>query len=676
MSTAPGFTARLALAALPVAVIAALVALLSSGAATESVIGDPGVIARWGGPVISALLHLCAALVLGSLVLLLAVLPYRPDDEPGRRGAGGGGSAQPRRHPAWARAATVLAVAGPLWAVLNLLDVLLRYSRAAGRPLGGAGFGTELGYYLTGIAAGRLALIASILIAVAAIACVAVASYRTAVIAAVPAFAVLLPWSGRGHASTAAEHQLAVSAMFLHLLGVTIWVGGLFALCLVVRSLGPAISVTARRYSAVALASYVLVGISGLASGWLRIESLADLAGPYGRLLVVKAVLFVVLGGAGWWHRRRTLGDLTDPSRRRSAFLRLAGGEVLLMSAVMGVSAALAATPAPAPESLPYVPSPAEELSGRPVPPEPTAFTWLTLGAADLLFIVALLALAGLYLAGVIRLRRREIAWPVGRTAVFLAGLTVLGWVVLGGPAIYGALMFSAHMIAHMTLAMVIPIALVLAAPMTLALRALPVRRDGSRGPREWLLIALHSPPARFFSNPIVAAVNFAGSMILFYFTPLFQLSLTNHLGHVLMITHFLLVGYLFVNALIGVDPGPQRPSHALRLVLLFATMAFHAFFGVALLQMDTLLAADYFGALGLPWGVDALADQRIGAAITWGLGEIPTICIAIGVALSWYRDDTREARRRDRAADRDGDAELRAYNEMLAELRERDSQR
>ena len=35
----------------------------------------------------------------------------------------------------------------------------------------------------------------------------------------------------------------------------------------------------------------------------------------------------------------------------------------------------------------------------------------------------------------------------------------------------------------------------------------------------------------------------------------------------------------------------------------------------------------------------------------------------------AWTRDDERAARRGDRAADRDGDAELAEYNAMLARL-------
>jgi len=72
-------------------------------------------------------------------------------------------------------------------------------------------------------------------------------------------------------------------------------------------------------------------------------------------------------------------------------------------------------------------------------------------------------------------------------------------------------------------------------------------------------------------------------------------------------------------------------------------------------------------------WGADPLTDQQYGAAVAWGIGEVPTIALAILVTLRWVNDDSREARRRDRKADRDGEADLTAYNEMLSRLGERD---
>lgn len=110
-----------------------------------------------------------------------------------------------------------------------------------------------------------------------------------------------------------------------------------------------------------------------------------------------------------------------------------------------------------------------------------------------------------------------------------------------------------------------------------------------------------------------------------------------------------------------------------MRLLLLLATMAFHAFFGVSIMGGTSLLAADYFGNLGRAWGPSAIVDQQHGGAIAWGIGEVPTVLLAIGVAIMWSRSDERETRRKDRAADRNNDAELTAYNDMFTRLARRD---
>ncbi len=166
-----------------------------------------------------------------------------------------------------------------------------------------------------------------------------------------------------------------------------------------------------------------------------------------------------------------------------------------------------------------------------------------------------------------------------------------------------------------------------------------------------------------------MAAVLFAGSLLVFYYSPLFSWATTDHIGHQWMIVHFLFVGYLFTQNLIGVDPMPVRLAYPMRLLLLLATMAFHAFFGLSLMTGTGLLLADWFGAMGRPWGESALADQQAGGGIAWSFGEIPTVILAIVTAIMWSKSDKRDSVRYDRKADRDGDAELEAYNRNLEAL-------
>ncbi len=641
--------------ALPIAVAAGCVVVaagvaVATGERTPSVIADPGLAVRLADPVFSAIGNLAAAITVGALVLVTVALPTAsPAAELGRRIAAG---------------------CGVVWALAWTASAITTYAVASGTPPTDPGFGAGLELFLTSFEAGRYAAAGILLAAAAATAAVAATGPGSTAAATLLALAALVPPALAGHSGSAANHETATTSMGLHLVGVSVWVGGLVALGLVRSRLGEARDAVVARYSGLALVAAGLVLLSGALNSSTRVTGPADLVTPYGALLLAKTALTAALVGAGAVHRRWTIRAMAGG--RPAAFRRLLAGEALVMSAVIGVAAALASTVPPVPTTdAPPDRTPGEVVAGYPVPPEPDVLQWVTGWQPDLLWLVLGGAAALGYLAGYRRLRRRGDRWPMTRLVLFLAGIALLTWVTSGGPAVYGRWTFSTHMIQHMLLAMAVPVLLVGGAPVLLALRALRPRRDGSRGAREWLLAAVHSPWSRLVTHPAVAAAIFVVGMVVFYYSPLFELSLRTHLGHELMITHFLASGYLFAWVLVGVDPGTRAIAYPLKLVLLFVTVAFHAFFGVALGQGERLLAADYFTvvAADLPWGPDLLADQRLGAAWAWSLGELPVLVLAVAVAVQWARSDAREARRGDRAADRDGDSAHEAYNAYLARL-------
>jgi putative copper resistance protein D len=407
-------------------------------------------------------------------------------------------------------------------------------------------------------------------------------------------------------------------------------------------------------------------------SAAVRVGDVPSLLTPYGILVLVKAAALGALGLFGALQRRVLIGRVIAGAAPRY-FWGLVVAELAFMGLASGVAAALARTRTPVDlaqvptDELPD-PTPALLLTDRELPPELTPVTWFTQWNLDLLW--ALVVGFGLvfYLLGVRRLRRRGDRWPWYRTLLWIAGLGLLLWVTNGPINVYERYLFSIHMLGHMLLGMAIPVLLVLAAPITLALRSVHKREDGSRGPREWILLAVHSRVAGVLTHPLVAGGLFAASLWIFYYTPLFRWSTEDHVGHTWMIIHFLITGYLFAQTLVGVDPIPNRPAYPLRLLLLLATMAMHAFFGLSLVTGEGLLLADWYGAMGRTWGQTPLEDQQTGGGIAWSAGELPTVALAILVAVMWARSDARTAKRQDRAADRDGDAELAAYNAMLAQ--------
>ncbi|MEU0282783.1 MULTISPECIES: cytochrome c oxidase assembly protein [unclassified Streptomyces] len=299
-----------------------------------------------------------------------------------------------------------------------------------------------------------------------------------------------------------------------------------------------------------------------------------------------------------------------------------------------------------------------------------------TLGRAlefspDLFFLIGCLLGLVLYGAGVLRLRRRGDSWPVGRTIAFVLGVLTVALVMCTKLNDYGMVMFSVHMVQHMIISMVSPILLLLGAPVTLALRALPVAGRGRKGPRELLLALLHSRYVRIVTHPAFTIPLFIASLYGLYFTPLFDFLMESKTGHIAMMVHFLAVGLVFFWPIMGVDPGPHRPGYVMRMLELFAGMPFHAFFGIALMMASEPMV-DAYRDPPASLGIEALTDQNAAGGIAWAFSEIPSVLVLIALVFQWYRSEQRQAKRSDRAADRDGDKELAAYNAYLASLQAR----
>lgn len=281
----------------------------------------------------------------------------------------------------------------------------------------------------------------------------------------------------------------------------------------------------------------------------------------------------------------------------------------------------------------------------------PPPFTWLRLLTewAFQPLLAAVVALVGLgYLWGVVVLRRRGDSWPVGRTISFV-GLGLGSLVVATQSAIgaYDTVLVSVHMVQHMILTMISPVFLALGAPVTLALRTFRPR------PRRRLLSVLHSRVAKVLSFPVVAGAIFVANPWVLYFTPLYEASLRNPLLHDLQHAHFLLVGCLFFWPLLGTDPVPGRVDYPIRLIVVFATLPFHAFLGLTIMGQRPLLAQDWYAELDRGWPPSATVDQEWAGGILWSSGDLVGLLFFFVLFAQWLRSSRREAEREDRRLDR-----------------------
>ena len=634
--------------------LAVITGLVIGGGAAAPQFGDPGAVVRWGTPVAKLIMNLSIAVTVGSLIL----------------GAFAVSKGEEQR-----RMLNVSAVGSAVWLMSGILYFLMTYLSASGLGIAFTQeFSEGLWLFATQIELGS-ALAANLVFAavLSLMTLLFIGTRALGIMAGIGALS-LFPLAETGHASSDANHALAVNSMLLHLAGISIWVGGLFSLYLIWTSNSKRNLELLLRYSSLALAAFFLVGISGLTNSFIRLYQPSDIFTPYGQLILIKLALLIVLGVFGARYRLRDINLMKQG--RQFKFWRIALPELSIMAVVMGFSTALARTATPIDE-VPFTPpTPAQILTGDRLPPELTPSVWVTLWDIDILWLLISLAAIFFYLAGVRRLNQRGDSWSAGRTASWIAGMLVLLYVTNGAPNAYHEFLFSVHMVGHMMLSMLVPVLLVPGAPVTLLSRAVRARKDDSWGPREWVLWAVHTPFAKFVSHPIVAAINFAVSLVLFYYTPLFRWANEDHIGHQWMIAHFLFAGYMFVQAVVGVDPTAHSVPYPLKLVLLIGTMAFHAFFGVALMSDNSLLLADWYGAMGRDWGADPLRDQADGGAIAWGIGEFPTLILTILVVYQWSKSDDRERRRKDRASDNSGNKDLENYNQMFKKLNEYDGTR
>ena len=645
-------------AALAGCTAAGIGALSLAAALTATGLPDPGPVTTFGLPFVRAAGEVAAVVAVGSFLFAAFLVP--PQDN-GVLDVDG------------YRALRVGTVAAGAWAVCAALLVPLTISDVSGQPMTAHLNPATLWSLASLINISTAWRWTAVLAAVVTVASLPVLRWSWTPLLLAGSLATLLPLGLTGHSSAGGSHDLATNSLLIHLVAGSLWAGGLLALLIHVFRGGQYADLASRRFSVIALWCFVAMAVSGVVNALVRILPSDLLTTTYGRLVVAKFVALCLLGLAGWRQRRTGVAALQADPGSRAGLLRLALIEAVLFGLTFGVAVGLGRTPPP---PLPIgVPSISDLKIGYDFPGPPTPARVLFDWRFDLIFGTAAIVFAGLYLAGVRRLRGRGDAWPMGRTVAWLLGCTTLLFVSSSGVGRYMPAMFSMHMAAHMLLSMLVPILLVLGGPVGLALRALPAAGRGDPpGMREWLLAALHSRVSRFLTNPVVATALFVAGFYGLYLGGLFDAAVGSHIGHVVMNVHFLASGYLFYWVVIGVDPTPRPIPPLAKVAVVFASLPLHAFFAVILMSMPTVLGESFYHSLHLSWHTDLLGDQRLGGGMAWAAGEIPLVVVMIALLVQWSRSDQRTARRLDRAADRDDDAELAAYNAMLAELARRDT--
>ena len=650
----------LAPALIVLAVAAMAVGLVIGGGTYEAPpvgLPDVGGLIGWGTPVLRTLTDIAAVVTIGFLLAAVVLDPSGKDGTVSRAG----------------RSDLIrAAVAALVWALLALAQSVFVVGNVLGLQFSEAISPDVLTTYAFDLPTTRALFGMAILALVVSAACAATYTVGSGAAWLILALlAAILPALG-GHAAGLGDHALATTAGAAHIAAATLWIGGLLALALhAVRGDIP-LTRSIQRFGIIAGSSLVLLAVSGVANAYTRLETLDQIVSTgYGQLVLIKTSLIVALGVIALLIRRR-ISSTTGTNSGRSIFARIAGLELTVMAIALGLGVALSQS---APPRLNVeLPSYGESLLGYRYPDAPTASSVLGGFRLEPFFFTMVLIAGALYLGGMLRLRKRGDAWPIGRSISWFLGLIVVLWCTNGGISIYANVSVGMHMLQHMTLTMLGPILLVMGAPATLALRALKPSTGPERGPREWLMWFLHSWVTRILTNPFYVFIVYVLGLYGLYLTPAFGWLMGSHVGHIVMQVHFLLSGYLFYWVIIGIDPRPKPLPYWGRLLLLLLSMSVHAFFAVVLMMGTTPIAPEWYGIVRPDWITDPLADSLNGGQVAWGIAEIPSVMVLLAIAFQWSRSDDREAKRKDRQADRDGDVELNAYNDRLARLAERDN--
>ncbi|WP_314646776.1 cytochrome c oxidase assembly protein [uncultured Microbacterium sp.] len=586
------------------AMLAMILALVVGDGAAPRLISDPGALVRWGLPVAKLFVNLSGALMAGSLVfasfaLNAATKPFAVSLDAASVGA------------------ALLTVTSAAVAFLTFL------SSFNAKVDAGAEFGAQLGRFLLDTELGRAWLVTVILAAVVTVLAFAVRGYGAVLVTTVIALVTLIPMATQGHSGELANHDAAVMSLVLHVIAAAVWMGGLLLLIFLRPTVAKgSLEHILRRYSTLALAAFVVVAVSGYFRALTALGRWDDLATPYGAILVAKILALVVMGVLGALYRRRLIAAASGGGKAFWGFVCI---ELAFMGIASGAAAALARTAAPADIAPAAQSTAAEILTDAPVPPPLTGTQWVLAWSPDLLWVFIVGFGSFFYAAGVRRLRRRGERWHAYRSLSWGGAMVLLFWATSGAPAVYGQYLLSMRMLAACVLILGIPILLRLAAPGSLAERTLHSRRDGSRGPLEWLSLVTASRLAQVLRQPAVAGLLFAATLWLVFGSDILRWSVYDQLGYEVVTALLLVVGVLFIASFFGMNI-EDRHVHRWTPAILVSVAMLTTVLALLVIARSDLMASEWFGAMGRTWGVGPLEDQARGGQILLFAG--------VGVAL------------------------------------------
>ncbi|GAA4397346.1 cytochrome c oxidase assembly protein [Tsukamurella soli] len=575
------------------ALVIAVVA--SQGTERYAINGDtyPGALTAYGAAIGRLTGTLAAAVTLGALVFAVLRAAVQDTGELGLRGYLAHGLAR--------RAAQV-------WAVVCVPMVLLAAADTAGQNLADVFHAGGVWALISASETAKGWFWSFVFAVIVLVALQSALSWIAHAWLLLPAGLGLLAVTVTANEAQGPNHDYSTSALMALTVTAGVWLGGLWAQSTVPwraekRWTGPVFGVVTLAYGTV----IALIMAPG-----------ADLTGTlYGRFVLAAGVLVAL--AAVLQFLRRTVPAAT--------LLTLACGTAIAASLL---------TPPP---FLAHRFTIGQVFLGYDVLQPPSAARFATLWRWDLNLAPLAVVLAVGYLLLVRRIRRSPESggWPWYRTACFLFGCLALVVLTSSGINTYATVLFSVHMVAHMLMTSLVPVFLLLGAPITL------LRETLTGGPAEWLERVLASRSFEVAMRPVVQIAVFALTLYGLYFTPLYDRIGRYHWGHAGIYAVVLLTGFLFYWRVFQIDPVPRRMPFIGRVGMLLAMMPVSMFFAIIVMTMNGLIGPRLYGYFDLPWMTDLHHDQFVGGVVAWACDEAAIALVTVGLVLHWAWRSSRE---------------------------------
>ena len=271
-------------------------------------------------------------------------------------------------------------------------------------------------------------------------------------------------------------------------------------------------------------------------------------------------------------------------------------------------------------------------------PPQLTLGRVFTEWTADPAMIALVVVLGGCYLFAVRKIRRGGGQWGTGRVIAFCGlGLGFLVIATMSWVGVYQWVLFYPRAVQTVLLVLVVPLFLAMGKPLTLTETAFP-------GTARSMHTVVRSRAARVVTFPAITALALVAVPMVMYFTSWY--TAVFHSGTVRELTYLALMipGYVFFWTLLRVDPVPKEYLYGVAMWITAAEVIGDAFFGIAVIADNNLIAGPYYHAVGYPWGPSLATSQVIGGGIIWILGDFVGLPFLAVQLIQMMREDKAEA--------------------------------